>query len=121
MTGYTYIASPYTDRSQEVEQDRYRAVRHFVSEYARRGRIVYSPILHFHDAARKHGLPTAAAFWKEHNATMLRHAERLVVYKLPGWDLSVGVAYEVDLAQKLHLPIDYIDCLPSWKEDSQGE
>jgi hypothetical protein len=121
MTGYTYIATPYTDRDSEVEGQRYRAVRHFVAEYARRGRIVYSPILHFHDAACEYGLPTAAAFWKEHNATMLRHAERLLVYKLPGWDRSVGVAYELDLAQRLHIPIDYIDCLPGWEEEAGVE
>lgn len=111
---YTYIACPYTNKSKEIEALRYREVREFVAEYARRGQIVYSPILHFHDAAVVHGLPTAAAFWKEHNATMLRHASRLLVYRLPGWDRSVGVAFEIDLAQRLHIPIDYVDALPGY-------
>lgn len=115
---YTYIACPYTDPSRKVEHQRYEAVRHFVAEYARRGRIVYSPILHFHDAAVQHNLPTAADFWKEHNATMLRHASRLLVYRLPGWNRSVGVTWEIDLAQRLCLPVDYADALPGYNEDS---
>lgn len=115
---YTYIACPYTDPDLKVEEDRFAAVRHFVAEYARRGRVVYSPILHFHEAARVHGLPTSAAFWREHNAVMLRHAARLLVYCLPGWDQSVGVAFEVDLARRCHIPVDYVDCLPSWKADA---
>ena len=116
---YTYIACPYTDPNRKVEAERYEAVRHFVAEYSRRGQIVYSPILHFHDAAVQHNLPTAAAFWREHNATMLRYASRLLVYRLPGWDRSVGVAYEIDLANRNHIPIDYVDALPGYVEDSK--
>lgn len=112
---YIYVASPYTDSNKSVEETRFRAVEQFCAGWTQRGVILYSPIVHFHKLANMYDLPTTAAFWREHNTTMLRFAKELWVYTIEGWDQSTGVGYEISTAQKLLIPVHYKK-LPGWKE-----
>ena len=104
-----YLANPYSDPDMNVVERRYRAVRKTFARLTNEGYIVFSPILMAHDAAIEHGLPTDAAYWSRHNTAFLRRCQSLYVLKLPGWESSTGLRFELKLAQELLLPIVYLE------------
>ena len=72
---------------------------------------MFSPIAHSHCVAR-HLAPDLAVdgeFWMRQDIPVLRHAEALAVLKLPGWEQSKGVQWEMRLAHELMLPIWMIE------------
>ena len=105
---YIYLASPYTDQSEEVMEDRYEKAACHTAQMLQAERFVYSPIVHCHELAKKYNLPRDIAFWRDYNTTMLRCAKQLQVLRLDGWQVSLGVRFEMDLATKLLIPIYYI-------------
>lgn len=118
---FIYVASPYSHKDPTIKDNRYWQVLKFVAEYTRRGRILYSPIVHCHQMALSFDLPGNLDFWKEHNAKLLRHADELWVYTLEGWKESQGVTYELQLAQQLYIPVAFCERLPAWEDKSNAE
>lgn len=108
MTGYIYLASPYSHRSPFVREQRYLAAMQEMVEHLRQGVAIYSPIVHCHELAKIVDLPKDAAFWEAYNFTMLRGSRGLWLLMLPGWEESVGCAGEVEEALRLSLPVFYI-------------
>lgn len=104
-----YLASPYSHPDREVMEDRYHAALFTVARLVRVGQIPYCPIVHFHEVARWHKLPTDAAYWSRINVAMLRLADSLYVLRLDGWDQSVGVRAEIEFAEAYGKPIVFLD------------
>jgi len=102
-----YIASPYTGTTNEMHE-RYKHARAYVAKLCVDYVLCYSPIVHFHPVAVNHELPRDLNYWRAHNVAMLRRAEILHVLRLDGWDDSVGVAFEMNLAARLDLKIELI-------------
>lgn len=65
-------------------------------------RHVFSPIVHWHNAAKEYDLPKDAAFWKSYNDYMLGHCDEIAVMLLDGWASSLGTAAEIELGIKLN-------------------
>ena len=107
-----YLASPYSSPSHQIRVQRYNQVMEKASQMVKEGRIVYSPIIHFHEMAERHNLPTDYAFWKYLCEQMLFKADSLALYKMPGWEESVGMSGEIELARKINLPIEEIIYVP---------
>lgn len=104
-----YLASPYNHESAGVRQGRYLAnVRALVS-LVRAGRVAFSPIVHNHPVASSEGFSSGWEFWKNVDTEFLRRSDRLVVLKLDGWQESVGVRAEMELAAELGLPVEYME------------
>lgn len=106
-----YLASPYSasgPAAEDLQDLRWRAVCKFAAHAAVMGHSVQSPIAHWHPIAVAHQLPTHADFWKFTNAQLLRHCSELWVLTLDGWDSSVGVKWEMELATSLYIPIRYV-------------
>jgi hypothetical protein len=95
---YIYVASPYSHPDPDIREKRFLAVRSYVGKMLKDGVPVFSPIVHCHQIALDFGLPTDASFWRNYAAAMLRNASYLHVLTLPGWEESIGVAYEIGLA-----------------------
>ena len=106
-----YLASPYSHPDAAVREDRFRAVCEHAAALLRDGHLVYSPIAHSHPLAAL-GLPGDWAFWADHNRAMLERSSSLVVLQLPGWERSVGVAAEVEIARALGLPVHFTPPVP---------
>ena len=104
-----YIASPYTNEHTAVVEDRYERVMAFTAQKANEGHIVFSPIVHCHEMAKNHKLPTDHIFWGKQNIGMLRVCEALWVLKLKGWNKSSGVIQEIKWARQLGIPVTYFD------------
>jgi hypothetical protein len=105
---FTYLASPYTHTSLDLMQQRYNEVM-AATHWLLKHRIwVYSPIVHCHELAIRYRLPRDAKFWQAYNTTMLLASWRLLILTLPNWQDSVGVEYEMEVAEKHSLPINFL-------------
>ena len=73
----------------------------------REGEMVYSPIAHSHCIAR-FGLPVDWGFWEAHSRAMLSRCDSVAVLQLDGWDRSVGVRREIEIATTMGIPVRHI-------------
>ena len=99
----TYLASPYSDPDPAVRLRRYHDTMEACAKLCK-SIHVFSPIVHWHQTAQDHVLPTDAAHWWDYNRSILRRCDSLIVLQLPGWDTSSGVILERNLAAQLGLP-----------------
>jgi len=104
-----YLASPYSHPSADLREERYLTAMKFVVHYASLGLPVYSPVVHWHEAAKRFALPTSAKFWERQNKHMLQLASCLAVLELDGWEGSAGVQQELEWAQESGIPIINVD------------
>jgi nucleoside 2-deoxyribosyltransferase len=106
-----YLASPYTARNGDgsldlsLMEERYLLVEEALAKCVQRKIHALSPIVLFHSLAFKHALPPHASFWRAHNRALLQRCDALYVLCLPGWDTSLGIAYELGVAHALGLPV----------------
>lgn len=107
-----YLATPYTHKSRQVMDLRAVISDIIACELTNQGRLIYAPISSWHHVACKYTMPTDAKFWEELNLSFLARCEKLVVIMTPGWDISVGVADEINFAKKHDIEIEYLDPKP---------
>jgi nucleoside 2-deoxyribosyltransferase len=114
VTTLVYLASPYSHPDPAFREQRFQAACRAVIEFLRAGQPVFSPIVHSH-ALVEHGLPTDWRFWERFDRTHLARCDEVVVLMLDGWQESVGVAAELDIATTLGKPIRYLEpgCSPT--------
>lgn len=104
-----YIASPYTHENPIIVQNRFEQVESITAELLLQKQPAFSPIVHSHVIAGKYDMPTDFLFWRDHCIQLLRQATQLYVVMLHGWEQSSGVRAEIDEAERLGLPVTYID------------
>jgi hypothetical protein len=103
-----YLASPYTSDSPTTMERRFRQAAAATAALINRGKIIYSPILHFHPLAELYDLPKNFDFWREVNLNMLSLASELWVLTIEGWRESHGVQAEIAFAHERSIPVNYI-------------
>ena len=106
---FTYLASPYSHPSPAVRQERYEAVVRAAARLMLDGQVVFSPIAHSHPVETL-GMPApqSGAFWMKQDLALLRHADRLLVLALPGYDESAGIRQEVEFALSKNIPVELL-------------
>lgn len=104
-----YLAGPYSHDDAEIREQRFEALTQKAAELMRDGHIVYSPITHGHAIAERHDLPLSFDWWQGQCFGMLRHASKLVVLRLVGYQQSIGVREEIKVAMSLNIPIEYVE------------
>lgn len=102
---FTYLASPYSSKLPQIMQVRYEEARRATAYLLKQHHWTYSPIVHCHDIASVHSLPTDFDFWQHYNRVMLFHAKRMAILAIDGWEKSTGVAGEIKFAQECGTPI----------------
>lgn len=102
-----YIASPYSHPLFLKREERYKQTMAFCARLINEGKVVFSPIVHNHQIAFFHDLPTVALFWQTANEAMIRLSSTVLVLKLDGWETSIGVAHEIDFATGIGKPVVY--------------
>ena len=123
-----YLASPYSATAEQVksyvgheaalqeiqgsvarmiQQSRYSQVCAAASWLLDAGVHVFSPIAHSHGIAEAGNMDINWQAWAALDAVVLRRSDVLVVLMIEGWDESVGVAAEINLAQEADLPVIY--------------
>ena len=104
-----YIASPYSSPILEAQTQRFQKVRRFSIHLFNQGLIPFSPIVYAHEMAAAGGIKTDAASWLHFNSGILRLAEAVFVYTLPGWKESKGVQMEIKQARAVQIDIAFFD------------
>jgi hypothetical protein len=115
---YAYVASPYSHKSKSVMNIRYHRVLRYTAHLLNTGIFVYSPIVHCHDMAKKHAMPTDFAFWKHYNECMLSHSNGMLVLGLKGVKDSIGVKGELEIAAQYSIPVKFVDPI-SYNESTE--
>lgn len=105
---FVYLASPYTDKNPIVREIRYLRVMDVLVTLGRNGIMAYSPIVHWHTAAKVFSLAPNEEWFYEHGLVMLRAAKSISVLMLEGWARSTGVKAEIAEAQRLMKSLNYI-------------
>lgn len=113
-SGFIYLASPYTDPSNNIMHQRYLAACKACGHLAGQNEIVYSPIVHWHNVAQMYQLPKDFEFWKTQDHSMIKLCSKVVVLCIDGWKDSKGVQSEIKFAQTLGKEIVY------WKGSQHG-
>lgn len=98
-----YLAGPYSG----MENRSFRELTLYAAHLVKEGHHVYSPITHSHPMAEVIDLPSDWEYWKELDERMIAACSMLVVLKLDGWESSVGVAAEIEIAKRLGIPVFY--------------
>jgi hypothetical protein len=108
-----YLASPYSHDDPKVRKERFKKVVAANAHLIMQGFSVYSPIVHGHSLVehwKEHGEQRAGwDFWEKFDTLMIRKSDSFWVLTLEGWKESVGVTSELELANRLFLPIRYVD------------
>ena len=104
-----YLASPYSSPDKNLVQYRVEKTMQCTAALIRQKKFVWSPIVHCHEMATKFGLPTDAHFWMEYNFDFIRRSEEVYVLRLEGWDKSVGIKAELEVAHALFIPVRFVD------------
>ncbi len=102
-----YLASPYSHPDAAVRERRYHEACRATVELVLAGHTVFSPIAYSHPLTL-HGLRGDWPFWERFDRAFIERCDSLVVLQLDGWDVSVGVRAEVDIAWELGLPVTYM-------------
>jgi hypothetical protein len=106
--GYYYLASPYSHPLAVERESRWiEAIR--AQAWLFRQKInSYSPIVHWHPVATRYNLPTDAGTFKSANDVMILKSQGLLVLMIPGWEKSIGVQDEINVAGVHGLPVHRI-------------
>jgi len=96
-----YLASPYTDPDPKIMQLRYDLVCEACAGLARKKKVVYSPIMHWHPVAVAHDLPRDHLFWGIQNYGMISCCFVFYILTLDGWKVSAGIKSDTEYAEKL--------------------
>lgn len=106
MASLIYLASPYSSINPAVREMRYERARVVTASLLKRGIPVFSPIVY--GRAMEKIIGTDYISWKTFNDCMLDSCASMLVLTIDGWENSRGVAYEIDRAKGLKLPISYL-------------
>lgn len=104
-----YLATPYSHSDHEVMKRRFDKVNRIAAKLMAQGLHIYSPISHTHPIAEVGNLPKGWDYWEEYDRKILAVCGKLMVYKQEGWDQSLGVKGEIEIAKQYNLPIEYIE------------
>lgn len=112
-----YVSSVYSAQAASdsyedelVRERRYLYTMEKVSELMSEGIIAVSPIVHCHEMAGLYSLPKTYEFWAQYNEGLLRACSKVIVLMMPYWEVSKGIAHEIEYATSIGKEIIYVDC-----------
>jgi len=103
-----YLACPYSHEEEAVREQRFEMVTRKAAELMLCGYIVFSPISHSHEIAKR----MDSAYTMHHDFWMLQDlpyikdwADEFWVFALDGWRESRGVQHELVIALEVNIPV----------------
>lgn len=111
MKTLIYLAVPYSHPSAAVRQTRFEQANRAAAKLMRAGLHIFSPISHTHPIALAGDLPLGWEYWSAYDRAILEFCAKLIVLRLPGWEDSKGIAGEIQIANELGIPVEFMD----WK------
>jgi len=126
--GVIYLASPYNHPFGHIMEQRFEAALHATAYLMEQGYVVYSPIVHNHPLAKLIETTTPPDsvqaerkrrgwnYWRTFDVRMLARCNALFILQLDGWENSVGLTEETNMALQAQLPTYTL--LPPYHLDS---
>lgn len=107
---YFYISNPYNG-TEEQKEERARIASRVCGRLLKCGVHAWSPIVHNHAMMKDHefSLEERRSLILDFDFSLLRAAKGMIILTLDGWDRSYGVHAEIELCQKLSIPIKYLN------------
>jgi hypothetical protein len=93
-----YLAVPYTDKDPQVSEMRFEKITEIFDALTLAGFAVHSPITVNHRLAPRMGGDWTA--WEAIDKKAIKACRVLIIYCMPGWHLSEGIANEIKLAKE---------------------
>lgn len=109
MTGYWYLATPYSKYRTGIEAAFEMASRE-AARLLKSGIVVFCPIAHTHPIAL-HGQidPKAHDLWMAADRPLMEAAVGLIAVRADGWEESIGMAEEIRTFKAAGKPILFMD------------
>ncbi len=104
-----YLSSPYTHAEHYMKVARFILVSKVAAKLMGEGKYIFSPITHCHPLAELESLPENWEFWEGYDRCMIAACDKLLVLRLPGWEISKGVQAEIKIATNHSQPVEYMD------------
>lgn len=108
MDKLIYIGSPYSHPDDEVRHNNFRLVSDLAARLCSEGKVAFSPITYGHTLLDFKEMPSDWKFWQNFCLSFLVHADELLVYQMPGWDQSRGLADEIEFAKQHNITVTYL-------------
>jgi hypothetical protein len=103
-----YLASPYSDPSRRVREERFKKVCRAAAIILKRDGLVFCPIAHSHPIAEIGRLDLDWEAWERFDRFMIDACGVVYVLTLSGWESSKGIKAETFYAKSLGLPVYYV-------------
>lgn len=104
-----YLAAPYKHEKESVIEYRVDQVNKKAAQLMEQGYIIFSSVSHSHPISKYCQVdPCNSDFWLKQDLPFLHVCDELWIYRLQGWDKSVGIQKEIEYAIRLGKPIRYI-------------
>ena len=104
-----YLATPYSKYPQGIG-NAFREAAKLAARLMIGGVRVYSPIVHTHPMAIYGKVsPLSHEIWLPFDEAMMDKADALLVARLETWELSKGIAHEIDFFKREKKPIYYLN------------
>jgi len=100
-----FLGAPYSHKDESVTDGRMKIFCRVVEYLINQGALVHSPLLMHMVRKECPKIPGTWEYWESYAQRLMVFSDLYVVIKLEGWDSSVGVKGELELAKKCKLPI----------------
>ncbi len=104
-----YLGIPYSSDDPAVREERFKKANLATTKLMKMGFVVFSPIGSNHFLAITGGLSCDWSFWEKYDTAFLCRCSKLIVLKLEGWENSIGLSAEIKIAQRLGIPVEYLE------------
>ena len=113
-----YLCSVYSLNKEGLSKElqrkrmdkRYDYAMKRTAGFIKDGVVVFSPISHCHEFAKRYGLPKTFEFWEQLDYGYIEASSHIWVLMMPGWEDSTGVTAEIKEARRKGKPVTYIEC-----------
>lgn len=106
---FWYLATPYTKYVGGPEAAFVMACQQ-AALLLRAGVVVYSPIAHMHSVAVHGGMDTSYNTpWLDFDKPLMAAAKGIIICRMTGWKISLGVMHEREVFQEAGKPVIYME------------
>ena len=103
-----YLAAPYSHEDSDVVARRMAYFCIVDAKLCKQGLITVSP-LSKHLIKTYTDIPLTWDFWKSYSEKLMEKCDSLYVITLSGWEDSIGVQAEIQMAKERSMEIVYLD------------
>lgn len=104
-----YLANPFTHKLKKVRKQRVKDCTEATIRLLSYNIQTFTPIAYNGSWHEEANLPCEWEFWEKYDKNFLERCDGLLVLMLSGWQDSVGVKAEIRHAEKLGMPVLFID------------